>query len=138
MTPLGKGNPQREKVILAVEDDPQNLKLIRDLLQASGYKTLEATDGKQAVELAKDNKPDLILMDIQMPDMNGLEAASILKKDAKTKSIPIIALTAFAMGGDEERILTAGCDGYIPKPIDIEVFLKKVSEHILCEEAKYE
>ena len=138
MTRLGKWNPQREKVILAVEDDPQNLKLIRDLLQASGYKTLEATDGKQAVELAKNNKPDLILMDIQMPDMNGLEAASILKKDAKTKSIPIIALTAFAMGGDEERILTAGCDGYIPKPIDIEVFLKKVSEHILYEEAKYE
>lgn len=138
MTHSGKGNPQRKKVVLIVEDDPPNLNLVRDLLRVSGYKTLEATDGKQALKLARDKKPNLILMDIQIPLIDGLETTRILKKDAKTKSIPIIALTAFAMRGDEERILAAGCDGYISKPIDIEVLLKKVSEHVLCEEAKYE
>ena len=130
MAHSGKENPQREKVVLVVEDDPKNLKLVRDLLRVSGYETLEATDGKQAVELAKDNKPNLILMDIQIPVMDGLEATGLLKNDDKTKNIPVVALTASVMNGDEERILKAGCDGYISKPIDIEVFLKKVSECI--------
>ena len=128
MAHSGKENPQREKVVLVVEDDPKNLKLVRDLLRVSGYETLEATDGKQAVELAIGKKPNLILMDIQMPVMDGLEATGILKNDDKTKNIPVVALTAFAMNGDEEKILEAGCDGYISKPIDIELFLKKVSE----------
>ena len=129
MTLSRKGSPQREKVILIVEDDSQNLKLFRDLLRDSGYKTLEATDGKQAVELAKNKKPNLILMDIRMPVMDGLEAASILKNNDKTKNIPIIALTALAMNGDEERILRAGYDGYISKPFHIKELLKQASEY---------
>ena len=118
------------KVILIVDDEPSNLKLTCALLQASGYKTIEATDGKQGVELAKARKPDLILMDIQMPDMDGLEATRILKADATTKNIPIVALTAYAMKGDKERVLEAGCDGYITQPIDIQELLKRVAEYL--------
>jgi CheY-like chemotaxis protein len=118
------------KVILIVEDDPKNLKLIRDLLQINGYTTLEATNGKQGVEMAKDKKPDLILMDIQMPIMDGLEATRILKTDAETKKIPIVALTSYAMVGDEERMYKAGCDEYLTKPIDTKEFLKKVAEYL--------
>jgi two-component system cell cycle response regulator DivK len=118
------------KVILIVEDEPKNLKLVRDLLQVSGYKTIEATDGKQGIELAKTRKPDLILMDIMMPKMDGLEAARILKADATTRNIPIVALTSYVMKGDKERILQAGCDGYIAKPIDIQELLEKVSEYL--------
>ena len=118
------------KVILIVEDDPRNLKLIRDLLQKSGYTTIEATDGKQGVELTKARNPDLILMDIQMPIMDGLEATRILKADATTKNIPVLALTSYAMAGDKERILQAGCDGYLSKPIDIKEFLKTVTEYL--------
>ncbi len=119
-----------EKVILIVEDEPKNLKLIRDLLQALGYLTLEATDGAQGIELAKAHKLDLILMDILMPVMDGLEATKILKADAETKNIPIIALTSYAMKEDNEKIREAGCDGYITKPIDTREFLKKVAEYL--------
>ena len=119
-----------EKVILIVEDDPKNLKLFRDLLQVSGYTTLEATDGKQGVELAREKKPDLILMDIQMPVMDGLEATKLLKNNDVTKDIPIVALTAYAMQGDEKKMREAGFDGYISKPIDVKGFLKKISEVI--------
>ena len=119
-----------KKTILIVEDEPRNLKLIRDLLQASGYLTLEATDGAQGIELAKAHKPDLILMDIMMPNMDGFEATKILKADAETRNIPIIALTSYAMKGDEEKIREAGCDGYITKPIDTKEFLKKVAEYL--------
>ena len=117
------------KIILIVEDEPKNLKLIQDLLQASGYRTVEATDGRQGVELARDRKPDLILMDIQLPVMDGLEATRILKANITTRDIPIIALTSYAMPGDEERAREAGCDGYITKPIDTKAFLKKVAEY---------
>ena len=119
------------KTILIVEDDPRNLTLFRDLLQVSGYKTIEATDGKQGIELAKTGKPDLILMDIQMPKIDGLEATRILKANATTSNIPILALTAFAMKGDEERILQAGCDGYLAKPVDIKELLKKVAKYLV-------
>ncbi len=118
------------KVILIVEDDPKSLILTRDLLQVSGFTTIEATNGEQGVELARVKKPDLILMDIQMPDMDGLEATRILKADATTKNIPIVALTAYAMKGDKERVLEAGCDGYITKPIDIQELLKRVAEYL--------
>ena len=118
-----------EKVILIVEDEEKNLKLFRDLLQVSGYTTLEATDGKQGVELAREKKPDLILMDIQMPVMDGFEATKLLKNDDVTKDIPIVALTAYAMQGDEEKMREAGFDGYISKPIDVSDFLKKVKEY---------
>ena len=112
-----------EKRILIVEDDLKNLKLVRDLLQVFGYVTLEATNGKQGVEVAKEQKPDLILMDIQMPVMDGLQATRLLKSDEETKKIPIIALTAYAMKGDEEKMLQAGCNDYMPKPIDTKSFL---------------
>jgi len=118
------------KLILIVEDEPKNITLLRDLLQVSGYSTIEATDGKQGVELAKAKKPDLILMDIQMPVMDGLEATRILKADATTGNIPVLALTSYAMKGDEERILKAGCDGYLAKPFNIRELLKTVAEYL--------
>ena len=118
------------KVILIVEDDPMNLKLIRDLLQIRGYTILEATDGKQSVDMARANMPDLILMDIQMPVMDGFEAISILKADPVTKNIPIIALTAFAMQGDREKCMDAGCSDYITKPLDTRAFVTTVKEYL--------
>lgn len=119
-----------DKLILIVDDDSRNLKLIRDLLQVSGYKTLEATDGKQGVALALDKRPDLILMDIQMPVMDGFEAARILKVNGDTKDIPVIALTAYAMKGNGIKIHKAGFDGYMTKPIDTRAFLKMVEESL--------
>ncbi len=118
------------KVILIVEDDPKSLILARDLLQVSGYKTIEATDGEQGVELARTKKPDLILMDIQMPVLDGIEATRILKADAITRNIPVLALTASAMKEEEEKILQAGCNGYVSKPFDIQEFLKTVAEYL--------
>jgi CheY-like chemotaxis protein len=118
------------KVILIAEDDQKNIKLIRDLLNILGCITLEATDGKEAIEIAKAKKPDLILMDIQMPVMDGIEAMKILKADADSKNIPIIALTAYAMRGDEERMLGAGYDGYMGKPIDTRDFLRIIKQYL--------
>ena len=118
------------KTILIVEDEPRNLKLLRDLLQRFGYEILEAFDGEQGVKLAGEKMPDLILMDIMMPKMDGLEATRIIKADEKTKHIPIIALTSYAMKGDREKTIAAGCDGYIAKPIDIKEVLKAI-EHFL-------
>ena len=118
------------RVILIVEDDPKNLKLIRDLLQIRGYATLEATDGKQGVDMARAKMPDLILMDIQMPVMNGFEATSILKADPVTKSITIVALTAFAMQGDREKCIEAGFNDYITKPLDTRTFMTKIKEYL--------
>ncbi len=118
------------KMILMVEDEPKNMTLLRDLLQVSGYSTIEATDGEQGVESAKTSKPDLILMDIMMPVMDGLKATRILKADATTGNIPVLALTSYAMKGDKERILEAGCDGYLAKPFDIQELLKRVAEYL--------
>jgi two-component system cell cycle response regulator DivK len=117
-------------VILIVEDDPTNLKLIRDLLQIKGYTTLEATDGKQGVDMARAKMPDLILMDIQMPVMDGFEATSTLKADPITKSITIVALTAFAMQGDREKCMEAGFNDYITKPLDTRAFMTKIREYL--------
>ncbi len=118
------------KRILMVEDEPKNMKLLRDLLQKFGYETVEATDGEQGVELTRKIKPDLILMDIMMPKLDGFEATRILKADISTKDIPVVALTAFAMSGDKERALAAGCDGYITKPVDVNVLLKTVGQFL--------
>ena len=118
------------RVILIVEDDPRNLKLIRDLLQIRGYTTLEATDGKQGVDMARAKMPDLILMDIQMPVMDGFEATSTLKADPITKSITIVALTAFAMQGDREKCIEAGFNDYITKPLDTRTFMTKIKEYL--------
>ena len=119
-----------QKVILIVEDDPKSLELFRDVLQMFGYATLEATDGGQGVELAKEKQPDLVLMDIQMPVMNGLEATKILKADPLTAGISIVALTAYARGEEEDRIWQAGFDGYMTKPIRVRGFVKDVARYL--------
>lgn len=118
------------KLITIIDDEPKNVILFRDLLQVNGYSTNEAINGKQGVDLVRTSKPDLILMDIQMPEMDGLEATRILKADVATKNIPILALSSYAMTGDRERILGAGCDGYLSKPIVIREFLKTVAEYL--------
>ncbi len=114
------------KTVLIVEDNALNMKLMRDLLQASGYETLQSDNGKHAFDLVRENKPDLVLMDIQLPDVSGLDVTRWLKEDDTLKHIPIIAVTALAFRGDEERVLEAGCDAYISKPISIAEFLEQV------------
>ena len=103
-------------IILIVEDNPANLTLAVAILQYAGHQTLSATQGEEGVAMARREQPDLILMDVQMPGMNGLDATRLLKQDATTAAIPVLGLTAFAMKGDAERILAAGCDAYLPKP----------------------
>jgi two-component system, cell cycle response regulator DivK len=117
--------------VLIVEDNGKNMKLFRDVLQATGYETLEATTGRQAIELAAGHAPDLVLMDIRLPDIDGMEALSLLRADERTASIPVLALTAQAMDGDRERLLGAGFDGYISKPVNVVEFLGVVRQH--CE-----
>ncbi len=114
------------KKVLIIEDDPKNRKLCRDLLESTGYQTFEATDGAQGVEMSRSIRPDLILMDIMMPKMDGLEATRLIKADEATRHTPVIALTAYAMKGDKERTLDAGCDGYVAKPVDIFELLRVV------------
>ena len=116
--------------ILIVEDNPKNLKLIRDLLQFKGYQTIEADSAEAGIELAREQQPTLILMDIQLPGIDGREAMKVLKADASTQQIPIIALTASAMKGDRERLLAEGFDGYIPKPIDIKAFPEQLESFL--------
>ncbi|MCF8092301.1 MAG: response regulator [Desulfotignum sp.] len=118
------------KTILLVEDEPQNLKLFRDILQFRGYTTIEATDGQQGVDMAKKYLPDLVLMDIKLPVMDGIAATKILKQNEATKDIIIVALTADAMPGDKEKILAAGCHDYISKPFRLHVFIEKINEYL--------
>ena len=115
--------------ILVVEDNEKNMKLFRDVLEASGYRTMEATTGAQAVELAIEHGPALVLMDIQLPDIDGVEALGRLRANARTASIPVLALTAQAMEGDRERFLAAGFDGYVSKPVNIVELVGAVQEH---------
>ena len=117
--------------ILVVEDNERNMKLFCDLLQASGYHTLEATTGESAVELALEHGPDLVLMDIQLPDIDGVEALGRLRADERSATLPVLALTAQAMEGDRERFLAAGFDGYLSKPVDIAEFVTTVKRY--CE-----
>ena len=119
-----------EALILIVEDNPKNLKLIRDLLQFKGYQTIEAETAEAGIDLARERRPALILMDIQLPGMDGREAMKTLKGDAATQEIPIIALTASAMKGDREALLAEGFDGYIAKPIDIKEVPKVVASYV--------
>jgi CheY-like chemotaxis protein len=118
------------KIILIVEDAPLNMKLFRELLQVNGYATFEAENGEQGIEMAREKQPDLILMDIQMPVMDGLEATRILKSDPVTAGIAIIALTSAAMAGDREKAIQAGCDGFMSKPIDIHDFIEMVAREV--------
>ena len=114
------------ELILIVEDNPKNLKLVRDVLQFHGYATLEAETGEAGVALARERLPALVLMDVQLPGMDGRAALKLLKADVSTQHIPIIALTAFAMKGDQESLRTEGFDGYMAKPIDIKELPKVV------------
>ena len=115
--------------ILVVEDNEKNMKLFRDVLRATGYRVLEATSGGRAVELATEHEPDLVLMDIQLPDIDGVEALGRLRGDERTASIPVLALTAQAMYGDRERFLAAGFDGYVSKPVNIVELVGTVKQH---------
>jgi len=115
--------------VLVVEDNEKNMKLFRDVLQAKGYTAIEATTGEEAIELARTRGPALVLMDVQLPGIDGVEALARLRRDERTASIPVLALTAQAMHGDRERFLVAGFDGYLAKPIDIGELLEAVREH---------
>jgi len=115
--------------ILVVEDNERNMKLFSELLRASGYRTLEATTGERAVELALEHQPDLVLMDIQLPDIDGIEALARLRADERLATAPVLALTAQAMEGDRERFLAAGFDGYLSKPVDIAEFVSTVRRY---------
>ncbi len=118
------------KTVLIVEDNELNMKLFNDLLCANGYETIQSTNGSDVLEIASEHRPDLILMDIQLPGCSGLELTTLLKADARLKHIPVVAVTAFAMKGDEENILEAGCDSYVAKPISVSTFLQTVAKHL--------
>ena len=112
--------------VLIVEDNELNMKLFNDLLEAHGYFTLQTKDGVEALRMARQHRPDLILMDIQLPEVSGLEVTKWLKEDDDLRSIPVIAVTAFAMKGDEEKIREGGCEAYIAKPISVASFMRTV------------
>jgi two-component system cell cycle response regulator DivK len=118
------------KTVLIVEDNELNMKLFRDLLEAHGYNTLQTRNGIEALSLAKEHHPDLILMDIQLPEVSGLDVTKWLKEDENLRDIPVIAVTAFAMKGDEERIREGGCEAYISKPITVSMFLDTIREFL--------
>ena len=115
--------------ILLVEDNALNMKLFRDVLRATGYSTLEATSGEEAIEVARVHAPALVLMDVQLPGIDGVEALTRLRRDEQTASIPVLALTAQAMIGDREQFLDAGFDGYLSKPVDVLELIQTVREH---------
>ena len=116
--------------VLIIEDNPANMTLATFLLQSAGHTVLSAKDAETGLALARVEQPDLVLMDIQLPGMDGLEATALLKGDEATREIPVVALTALAMKGDEERIRAAGCDGYIAKPLAYRDFLATISQHL--------
>jgi two-component system cell cycle response regulator DivK len=115
-------------LVLIIEDNPKNLKLIRDLLRVHAYRTVEAEDGPAGVELARIHRPDAIVMDIQLPTLGGYEVTRLLKADARTRHIPVLGVTSFAMSGEETRAREAGCDAYLSKPIDIHRFIRTLQE----------
>ncbi len=119
-----------KKRVLIVEDNELNLKLFRDLLTAHGYDTIHTSDGFQVLDLVRAHKPDLILMDIQLPEVSGIEITGWLKADPDLKKIPVIAVTAFAMRGDEEKIRAGGCDDYLSKPIAVHQFIATVKKYL--------
>lgn len=122
--------------ILLVEDNPVNRRLAQFLLKSQGYTVYEATTGEEALELARTHRPDLILMDLQLPGLDGFAATRILKEDAATADIPVVAMTAYAMRGDREKALEARCDGYITKPIDTKEFPVTVSRYLALARGK--
>ena len=124
------------KKVLIVEDNELNMKLFHDLLEAHGINTVQARDGRNVLDIARTEKPDLILMDIQLPEVSGLDVTKWLKDDDELKSIPVIAVTAFAMKGDEQKIREGGCEDYISKPISVTKFLETVQKYLNPELAK--
>lgn len=118
------------KTVLIVEDNELNMKLFNDLLEASGYATVKTRDGRTVLELARAHKPNLIIMDIQLPEVSGLTITKRLKEDAGLKAIPVMAVTAFAMRGDEQKMREGGCEAYLSKPISVRVFLETVKRLI--------
>lgn len=118
------------KRVLIVEDNELNMKLFNDLLEAHGYLTLQTRDGVEALQMAREHRPDLILMDIQLPEVSGLEVTKWIKEDEDLRAIPVIAVTAFAMKGDEEKIREGGCEAYIAKPISVMSFLSTVDQFL--------
>ncbi|MDI6735731.1 MAG: response regulator [bacterium] len=116
----------KEKILI-VDDEPLNMELAKDLLEVAGYIIFEATDADEAIAQARQEKFDLVLMDVQLPGMDGLSATKIIKEDSMNKDTPIVALTAYAMAGDKEKIEAAGCDGYLTKPINAKEFAKSVA-----------
>ena len=124
------------KTVLIVEDNELNMKLFHDLLDAHGYNILQTKDGMEALDIAREHHPDLILMDIQLPEVSGLEVTKWLKDDPELKSIPVVAVTAFAMKGDEERIREGGCEAYLSKPISVGKFIETVRHFLGTEEKR--
>lgn len=119
-----------KKKVMIVEDNELNMKLFDDLLGAHGYETVKTRDGTKVLDLAREHRPDLIVMDIQLPEVSGLDVTKWLKADADLKSIPVVAVTAFAMKGDEEKIRQGGCEDYVSKPISIIDFMKVVQKYL--------
>jgi two-component system cell cycle response regulator DivK len=129
-SPKSDIKPAMPKTVLIVEDNELNMKLFRDLLEAHGYATLQTRNGIEALSLAREHQPDLILMDIQLPEVSGLDVTKWLKDDEELRHIPVIAVTAFAMKGDEERIREGGCEAYISKPITVSMFLETIRQFV--------
>ncbi len=117
-----------EKMVLVIEDDELNLKLVKEMLRLGNYRTIEAMDAETGIQMAGQHKPDLILMDIHLPKMDGLSATRIIKSDENLKQIPIVALTALAMADDREKALEAGCDDYVTKPFRLQNLLKTIDQ----------
>jgi two-component system, cell cycle response regulator DivK len=126
---LDDGRRPRGKVLI-VEDNALNMKLFNDVLVAHGYETLQSRDGPEALALARRHRPNLILMDIQLPEVSGLQVTKSIKEDNDLRCIPVVAITAFAMKGDEQKILEGGCEGYIAKPISIANFLRTIERFL--------
>jgi two-component system cell cycle response regulator DivK len=124
------GREAMPKKVMIVEDNELNMKLFRDLIEASGYETVRTRNGLEALDLARAHHPDLILMDIQLPEVSGLEVTKWLKEDDELHKIPVIAVTAFAMKGDEERIRQGGCEAYISKPISVPRFIETIKSYL--------
>ena len=125
-----EGSGDMAKTVMIVEDNELNMKLFHDLLEAHGYSTVGTRSGTEALDLARRHHPDLILMDIQLPEVSGLEVTKWIKEDDDLRSIPVIAVTAFAMKGDEERIRQGGCEAYLSKPISVAKFIDTVRQFL--------
>jgi two-component system cell cycle response regulator DivK len=125
-----RGRGLMSKTVLIVEDNELNMKLFHDLLDAHGYQTLQTKDGMEALAMVRKHRPDLILMDIQLPEVSGLEVIKWIKEDDNLRSIPVVAVTAFAMKGDEEKMREGGCDAYIAKPISVGKFIETVKQFL--------